>query len=273
MRLSWLLIASLACACARPDPNHIDTATAVALLRANLEPEPVTVGVDWNALEKRGLMRENAKAAALDSRYVVTPQGTAAGVVQVVERGPGSISVSFEAKVCTREIADVTGIATIDSAAGAVEIRFTRRATSAVAPEPIFLSDSAPRVACDSTRRWTGRVVVLRDSAGWRMNRAPRWASPARTTTNYRYDDAGRLVGATSTIDAPAPTDADGDPLTILWQAGDDSTRTLTPDSAGLKLRLEHLIIYGRPQSASGRLIVRDRWGVADSLRVNVNFR
>ena len=269
MRLVFALLALTACS------DRLTSSRAAELLRRDLPPEPITVGAgDWDRLVQQGFLRHDRRAS-FENSYVVTPEGVAHGLQKVVERGPGSITISFEIHVCDRVPGQVTSMTPLErGTARGAEVAYVRRATAPPASNPL-LSDTDLRAACDSTGRWPARAVFVRDSAGWRLNRPPAFDEPPSIKTQYEYDPRGLLWGARSTASfAGPPRDPDGDTVTVHWYApGDTVPQVITARPEGFQVSVEHLIIMGRPESAHGRLIITDAWGVADTMSVGVTIR
>jgi hypothetical protein len=255
--------------------DRLTPTRALELLRQQ-PPEPVTLGVaDWERLKKDGYLEEHA-GRELENTYGVTAAGAAHGLVLVVERGPGSVSVSLRARVCDRPVREVTAVTPFErGATRAADVTFIRRAVPPAAPSPLFPDPDDVATACDSTVAVPERAVFVRDTSGWRINHAPVFAAPPQIETRYEYDPRGVLIGATSTATfAAGPSDPDGDSITLAWIPPRDSTPVpVSVGADGLKLTVDHLLDYGQPMSAHGRLIVTDVWGVADTIRVGVRFR
>jgi YD repeat-containing protein len=169
----------------------------------------------------------------------------------------------------------VTSVTPLErGAARGAAVAYVRRATARRAANPL-VTDADLRAACDSTARWSARAVLVLDSAGWRLNHPPAFDEPPNIKTQYEYDHQGRLWGARSTATFAGPRrDPDGDSVTVHWYApGDTVPQVIAAGPDGFQVSVKHLIIMGRPQSAHGRLIISDTWGVADTMSVGVTFR
>ncbi len=262
-------LALLACS------DRLTTSRAEALMREQVPPEPVMLGMqDWDGLIRQGLVRENARAP-FERRYDVTPEGVQLGLEQVIERGPGSISISFRARACDQVVDEVTTVAPIDRAGQrAAEVAYLRRTTAPLAGNPLFPDAAKLAAACDTTKTSAGRVIAVRDSTGWRVNRPPVFGDPPMIETQYEYDPRGLLMGAVSTAKfGTPPLDPDGDSLTLAWrEAGDSAAQAVTVRPTGFQVTMRHLILMGQPQSTHGYLIASDAWGVAETLTVRVRI-
>ncbi len=267
--LGGVLLSATACS------DRLTPSSAAELLRRDLPADPITIGAgDWDHLVAQGFLRHNRRAS-FENSYLVTPEGEARGLKKVIERGPGSVTISFVIHVCERVPGEVTSITPLQrGAARAAEVSYVRRATTPSSANPL-VPDADLWSACDSTARWPARVVLVRDSAGWRINRPPVFDEPPRIQTQYEYDAVGRLMGARSTATfAGPPRDPDGDSVTVHWYApGDTVPQVIAAGPAGFRVAVNHLILMGRPQSEHGRLVIMDTWGVADTMDVGVAIR
>jgi hypothetical protein len=115
------------------------------------------------------------------------------------------------------------------------------------------------RDGAGNTATMSFHVVVV-------ANGPPRFPNPMQiqTTTNYQYDDLGRLMGATTTITVSAAADPDGDPVTYSWSATNGSIT-----GNGTSATWNRVISYGRVASGSVTVTATDGQGGSDTFTIN----
>jgi hypothetical protein len=116
---------------------------------------------------------------------------------------------------------------------------------------------------CDTTKVFRRRGQFLRRDRAWQLNAPPEIPQGGSMTVKYEYDDSGRRSGASNEIDLPAPTDPDGDSVTVSWIGLSFNGDSLVPMTA---LRTDGLTASFRGTGGARVLaIARDRWGAADT--------
>lgn len=94
-------------------------------------------------------------------------------------------------------------------------------------------------------------------------NHPPAFPSPvsANSSTHFQYDSAGRLVGATTTINVLTPaSDPDGDSVTYSWGATNGSIV-----GNGLSATWTRVIEFGRPKAGNAVITASDGRGGTDT--------
>lgn len=118
---------------------------------------------------------------------------------------------------------------------------------------------------CSADTTFVQHGQFIRGSDAWRLNRAPVISNQLTTTVQYEYDRFGSRTGAMNEVKILAPTDGDGDSVTVTWSGSEFTGKELAPmttlKSAGLSATFPGMsgaVVYA---------IARDRWGGVDSVK------
>jgi len=265
--------------------NRLDPAAAAAALEAEYPPDPV---MDWanaeeflSRLAAGGLVEYTPGDffERVSARLALTEQGRGMGLEVLEDTILGAwVDPRLRFKLCDLVFDTVTSLTELQQdPVPATEARYVRRyGNHTEFFDWLAAHDlSARRCARDTT--FEGSAVFLLGEEGWTLNRPPAFPDSvdASITTNFEYDDYGRLDGAVTRFRVGVgPTDPEGDPLTFVWSGwwlSDDGREDAALGANGAEASWRRLILMG--EAAGGRIfyIAKDAWGAADTVHFCVD--
>jgi hypothetical protein len=262
--------------------NRLTPENAAAALGAEYPPDPV---MRWanadeflSRLAAEGLVEFTPGDffARIPARLALTEQGRAMGLEVIVDtiRAPDWVDTRLRFKLCDLVFDTVSALTELrQDPVRATEVHYVRRYENHTEFFDWLASHGMPRRECAKDTTFEGRAVFVLSDEGWALNQPPAFPDSVGTevTTNFEYDDYGRLVGAVTRMKVGAtPVDPEGDPVTFAWSGwwlSDQGREDAALEAGGTEASWRRLIQMGEPAGGRVFYVARDAWENADTIQ------